>query len=428
MTNHFIMDTLYIVLILIPLSNSYTAVPDGSGTIVNGLWTDDHNLVSSESESNTGWVILNYGKDKVYRSINTNQKITSNNIVYYGDYYEDMLGSGISSNVFYAIRYFTCFASAQSITVQYYTASCAAYENENDYTKLWVNWNNGEDYKVKLGYEGNGYNPYTQNSENGYQLSDSFLQDKCDNWNKNDFFWVQRHGHKWIPPKDFNNEYKWPGNENFRTVIRFEPDNNDRIYLYDITIECEISPTPSPTQSPTIAPSEAPSMFNTPTREPTFTPNILYVRQNGCDYGICNDDNTDYTNNNQCNINNGTITIHFPLQAIACCNVRRRRRHLLTTFEPSNDPTLEPTINTNNPTNTPSLSPSISPTQPPSFSPTQPPSIAPTHMPTIPPTDSTNDPTDAPTDAPTYSPTALPTPSPIDTPVYKPTCKTIDYA
>eukprot|EP01084_Bolivina_argentea_P080770 146286_1 len=60
--------------------------------------------------------------------------------------------------------------------------------------------------------------------------------------------------------------------------------------------------TSSPTNSPTISPTEAPYMQFTPTQSPIFTATTLYIRQNGCDYGVCSHPNTTYTNNQCANL------------------------------------------------------------------------------------------------------------------------------
>eukprot|EP01083_Nonionella_stella_P251280 867136_1 len=59
------------------------------------------------------------------------------------------------------------------------------------------------------------------------------------------------------------------------------------------------SPTPAPSFSPSAAPTSAPSEAptpSTPTTAPTFTDKSVYVSKTGCDYGICNYSNSDYTN------------------------------------------------------------------------------------------------------------------------------------
>eukprot|EP01083_Nonionella_stella_P318728 1166477_1 len=52
--------------------------------------------------------------------------------------------------------------------------------------------------------------------------------------------------------------------------------------------------TLSPSNAPTAAPTEAPTP-SVPTTAPTFTQKYIFVDKNGCDYGICNTSNTDYS-------------------------------------------------------------------------------------------------------------------------------------
>eukprot|EP01083_Nonionella_stella_P181333 649234_1 len=407
-----------ITLLLLFLSTSHvpcSADPaEGTGTLISGIWHDDYSYVSTKTLANTGWFFQNKDHDNWTR-LPKQQINGTNHTLYWGPYHE-----GDKGKENYMQRWFRCPSSALSLTVQYYTAGCAAYKDEDDETKLIVNMiDTGyqDNYKKKIGYDEKGYNPYTENDESGYYLDDDLLQDYCmDNTNVQQRFWVQKHGAVYVPSEDENHEHKWPANTNIRTRIQLEAEYDDLLLMFGFTIECEVEPTPSPTNAPTVAPSEAPSMGIEPTGAPTFTDTTLYVRTVGCDYGRCSHANTDYTGA-QCLSSGGVFnvsTTEYVPQSTACCVTQRRRRQLLgdPTAAPSVAPSFAPSDAPSDTTKSPTNAPSAAPSSPPSQAPSNSPSFAPSDAPS----DTTKSPTNAPSAAPSVAPSMAPSISPSNAP------------
>eukprot|EP01083_Nonionella_stella_P093050 260619_1 len=409
-----------ITLLLLFLSTSHvpcSADPaEGTGTLISGIWHDDYSYVSTKTLANTGWFFQSE-HHQVWTTLPKQQINGTNHTLYWGPYHQEH-EQGKKN---FMQRWFRCPSSALSLTVQYYTAGCAANDWEGEKTKLIVNINDKTGYKTSyertIGWDEGGYNPYTENDESGYDLDDDLLQQHCrDNTNVQQFFWVQRHGTVYVPSKDENDEHKWPANTNIRTRIQLEAEYDDLLLMFGFTIECEVEPTPSPTNAPTVAPSEAPSMGIEPTGAPTFTDTTLYVRTVGCDYGRCSHANTDYTGA-QCLSSGGVFnvsTTQYAQQSTTCCVTQRRRRQLLgdPTAAPSVAPSFAPSDAPSDTTKSPTNAPSAAPSSPPSQAPSNSPSFAPSDAPS----DTTKSPTNAPSAAPSVAPSMAPSISPSNAP------------
>ena len=331
-------------------------------------WYDDFNFTG---DKNTGWRIqraIQGEEDWSYSELNDIKyewnPVTSGhlNITFWGPFYYTE-----ADQVVFISRMFRCFSAARSISVRWKTAACN-YKSNQDNVKFYVETQHTDglelflDDDLKDGDDGivNG------SAKSGYEMSDSFGRDSngytlneiCQSYTDlSQRYWVQEWGYVFSENLEKN--------EDFLVAIRIDTSSiyNNIAMIFDISVDCNISPTEDPTPAPTPLPTSVPA--SNPTIVPTFNPTTIPTV----------DPTIDPTSN--------------------------------PTSNPTTEPTTNPTINpTANPSSDPSNDPTTDPIMSPTFDPTKNPTVDPTKQPT-------NDPSSIPTKQPTNNPSPEPTEQPV---------------
>ena len=398
-----------------------------SQTIINSIWYDDF---QQDVNKRDGWYI--YNEDPSPSGTNLKNPIINGAIVhsYHGPFWRPITSdSNDEAKKSWLRRIFQC-AQESTIYVSLSTAYCMS-----------VSSTDGKWFRLmQLDQTGDSLYIVEHTFENG-----GSLYTEVEDWNKLPFDTQLRNRSlpAWQTSCSVLGAYSYldSGRVNMGTRDaytdwelnlrwKFNVEETEFGFTYNVTIQCEPVPTPFPTESPTTGyPSTGPPTTaypttdpsHDPTKDPTYDPTQDPTTDPTSDPS--NDPTTDPTNDPSADPT--TDPTDYPTSYPTTDPTMDPT--VDPTADPTNDPTTDPTFDpTGDPTSDPTVDPTTDPTSDPTNDPTQDPTFDPTDDPTTDPTadptqDPTNDPSNDPTSDPTFDPTNDPTSDPSMDPTSDPT-------